>query len=161
MENPAMPTDDLLLSEDQLPAEINHTGMIRAERGQCFESLTTVEGWNAWFTTSMFLDLKPGGVIIFEWKDFGAEHFSGGDHGSILEVVPDRKLAFTWHPDSPDYATRVELSLEDAPEGCLVRVRESGFRDDEQGIQSLAQSAVGWGEALTLLKMYLEHGIRY
>lgn len=156
-----MPIDDLLPPEEQLPAEINHSCRIRVAPCLCFRSLTSVAGWNAWFTTSMFLDLKPGGVIIFEWKDFGAEHFSGGDHGTILEIVPGHKLAFTWHPDSPEYATRVELSVEDAPEGCRVRIRESGFRNDEQGLQSLAQSAAGWGEALTLLKVYLEHGLRY
>jgi len=150
-----------LSSEEQPPAEINHVCLIRTTRKICFATLTSENGWNAWFTASMHLDLRPGGVIIFEWKDFGAQHFSGGDHGTILEVETDRKLVFTWHPDSPAYTTRVELSLEDAMDGCLVRVRESGFRDDEQGIHALVQSAAGWGEALTLLKMHLEHGIRY
>ena len=156
-----MPEIHLLDSENTICEEIRHSCLIRANRQACFRTLTTAEGWNAWFTASMFLDLKPGGVIIFEWKDWGANNFSGGDHGAILEVKEGQQLSFTWHPDRPDYATRVDITLEDAPDGCLVHVSEFGFSDDDEGLHSMLQSAAGWGEALTLLTMYLEHGLKY
>jgi len=156
-----MTANELPDPDDTIPDEIRHAVLIRASRQECHKVLTTAEGWNSWFTTSMFIDLKVGGVMVFEWKNWGADNLSTGDHGVIVDLEEGKKLSFTWHPDKPDHATRVDLSLEDAPEGCIVRVCEHGFMDNPEGMHAMLQSAVGWGEALTLLKMYLEHGIRY
>lgn len=156
-----MTTTGELSADEIIPDEIRHACLVRASRMDCFRMLTTVEGWNAWFTTGMHLDLKPGGVIIFEWKDWGVDHFSGGDHGILIDIREGRGLTFSWHPDRPDYATRVDLDLEDYNGDCIIRVRESGFKNDELGLHSMLNSASGWGEALTLFKMYMEHGKKY
>ncbi len=147
--------------EEQVLCEVRHACIVRAPRLACYQALTTPEGWNAWFTASMFLELHPGGAIIFEWKDWGAGSFSGGDHGIILSVDEGVGFEYSWHPDDPGYSTRVRLALEDHPDGCLLRVLETGFRNDELGLHAMAQSAAGWGEALTLFKFHMEHGLRY
>jgi len=97
---------------------------------------------------------------MFEWKDWSADHFSGGDHGCILDIKENEMLSFTWHPDQPDYTTRVDLTLEEASDGTVIRVCEQGFRDSPEGLHAMLQCAAGWGEALTYLKMYLEHGFQ-
>jgi len=97
---------------------------------------------------------------MFEWKDWGADHFSGGDHGIILEFKENELLSFTWHPDQPDYATRVDLRLEETSEGIVIRTCEQGFRDSPEGLYAMLQSAAGWGEAVTYLKIYLEQGLQ-
>ena len=119
-----MNADELPDPDDTIPDEIRHAVLIRSSRQECYRILTTAEGWNSWFTTSMFIDLKVGGVLVFEWKNWGADNLSTGDHGVIVDLEEGKKLSFTWHPDKPDHATRVDLSLEDNPEGCVVRVCE-------------------------------------
>lgn len=156
-----MTTRNMLPDNESIPYEVRHSCLINSPRKDCFSAITTPEGWSAWFTTNIFIDLKIGGVIIFEWKDWGPDHFSGGDHGIIIDIQPDMALSFTWHPDQPSYVTRVDLRLEDAPGGCIVRVSEQGFQDSPEGMHAILQSASGWGEALTKLKMYLEHGLHH
>ena len=42
-----------------------------------------------------------------------------------------------------------------------MRLREHGYPDTPEGMAGLMSCATGWGEALTLLKFYVEHGLRY
>jgi hypothetical protein len=43
----------------------------------------------------------------------------------------------------------------------VVTVTESGHTTSPRDLEALVECASGWGEALTLLKVYLEHGITY
>jgi len=153
--------DRMLPDDKTILEEVNHAVLIRSSRASVYVVLTTSEGWNAWFTTDGSFDFQPAGRIVFQWKNWGADRASMGDYGTVLAMDPNRRLSFAWHPDRPDYTTRVDFILEDEPEGCVLRVRESGFADSPEGLHALMQCAAGWGEALTLLKMYIEHGIRY
>ncbi len=42
-----------------------------------------------------------------------------------------------------------------------MRLREHGYHDTQSGRAAFADCATGWGEALTLLRFYVEHGLRY
>ena len=53
-----------------LPA-IKHSTFIKTTPERVFETLTSAEGWDAWFTKGTMLDLKPGGEFILRWKDWG------------------------------------------------------------------------------------------
>ena len=57
--------------------------------------------------------------------------------------------------------TRVELNLEASGDGTIVRVKEDGYPNSEAGLAACLDCAAGWGEAMTLLKFYLEHGLTY
>ena len=46
-------------------------------------------------------------------------------------------------------------------DGSIVTLRETGYPDTDIAKQVMLGVATGWGEALTLLKFYLEHGVRY
>lgn len=152
--------NEYFLPEEQTqPEEITHAVLISADRSTCYQALTTAYGWNAWFTLDSVFDPLPGGTLIFHWKNWGASHYSGGDYGKVIELCPQEYFSFSWHPDQPTYATLVELFFEDDRAGTIIRVRETGFADTPEGLKAMLQSAAGWGEALTLLKMYLEHGI--
>jgi hypothetical protein len=54
----------------------------------------------------------------------------------------------------------VTLTLDTVAGGTVVRVFERGFADSASGLRTLVGNATGWGEALTLLKFRLEHGVR-
>ena len=40
-------------------------------------------------------------------------------------------------------------------------VHEYGYPDTPEGWEQHMSCSTGWGEALTLLKFYVEHGVRY
>jgi hypothetical protein len=71
----------MLPIHETIPAEVRHGCLILASRKDCFQGLTTIAGWNSWFTSNAFIDLKIGGALMFEWKDRGADNFSGGTMG--------------------------------------------------------------------------------
>lgn len=78
-----------------------------------------------------------------------------------MEALRPKRFVFQWHPDNPSYATTVEVDFEPAAEGTIVRLREHGYADTPEGHRACLDCAAGWGEALVLLKFYVEHGLRY
>jgi hypothetical protein len=78
------------------------------------------------------------------------------DGGLIRDANSPNHLAFQWHPDTPDYATPVEINIEPADGGTIIRLREYGYADTESAFKAMLNCAVGWWQALTLLKYYLE-----
>ena len=143
--------------------EIIHSTIIKAPIEKVYDALTTGEGLDSWFTTGAKVDRKPGGKIYFRWETQRAD-VQGGiieDGGPILEVDKPNHFAFQWHPDNPNYTTNVHLKFEEIDEGTIVIVQEHGFHDTPKGRKAMIGCATGWGEALTMLKFYLEHGVKY
>ena len=54
-----------------------------------------------------------------------------------------------------------EHHFEEVEGGTVVKLKEYGYEDTEEGHRRCLECATGWGEALTLLKFYVEHGITY
>ena len=141
--------------------EIKHSTLIHAEPKRVYDALTTSDGLDAWFTSGANVNAHPGGEIHFRWVNWGPDQISMEDGGSVIEAIPPERFVFQWHPDLPEYATTVEINLVPKDGGTIVSLRELGFADTPSGIAALANCATGWGEALTLLKFYLEHGLHY
>ena len=141
--------------------EVKHSTFIRTDPHRIYAALTTSEGLDSWFTTGSKVNAVPGGEIYFHWVNWGPEHITAEDGGFILEAIPVERFVFQWHPDTPDYATTVEINIASAEDGTIVRLREYGFADSESALDAMLNCAAGWGEALTLLKFYLEHGAHY
>jgi hypothetical protein len=55
----------------------------------------------------------------------------------------------------------VTIVITPVENGSVVTLRETGYPDTDIAKQIMLGCATGWGEALTLLKFYLEHGIKY
>jgi uncharacterized protein YndB with AHSA1/START domain len=81
------------------------------------------------------------------------------DRGTVLEAARPSRFVFGWQARLG--GTIVEVDFDEHPEGTLVRLREHGYPDTPAGWKQLMDCATGWGEALTLLKFHVEHGIRY
>lgn len=140
---------------------IRHATLIRAVPERIYDAFTTAREMDGWFTSGASIDPGPGGEIRFRWVDWGPDLVTDEDGGPVLEARRPERFVFQWHPDGPDYATTVEIDFEPVEAGTVVRLRESGFRDTPSGRQALVNCAAGWGEALTLLKFYVENGLRY
>jgi uncharacterized protein YndB with AHSA1/START domain len=140
---------------------ISHSTFIRVNPMQVYQALATPQGLDAWFTTGASVQVKKDGEIHFRWVNWGPHHISTEDGGPVLEAIPGERFIFQWHPDVPDYPTTVEINVTFKDGGTIVSLCEHGFADTPSGLQAMVDCATGWGEALTLLKFYLEYGLHY
>ncbi|MFT4413666.1 SRPBCC family protein [Fredinandcohnia humi] len=141
--------------------EIKHKTYIKAKKEDVYIALTTADGWNAWFTDDTILEIHSDGTgeILIKWKNYGSDNATVEDGGKILKSVLNKKFVFQWSPGE-GYST-VSFTLEPYKEGTLVVLHETGYSTSNRDMAACIGCAVGWGEALTLLKVYLEHGIVY
>jgi uncharacterized protein YndB with AHSA1/START domain len=147
-----------MMSEIVLPS-IQVSTYIDIPPQQVYETLTTASGWDAWFTQGTELDARPGGSLRFRWVDFGPGRYTGEDGGPVLEAQAPRRFVFQWTPG--DSTTTVEFILRPQGPGTVVTVHEGGHTTSEKDLWALVDCSAGWGEALTLLKFYLERGLTY
>jgi uncharacterized protein YndB with AHSA1/START domain len=139
--------------------DINHKVYIRAEKEAVYRTLTTAEGWDAWFTDNTYLRLASDGTgeILLRWTEFGNKRINIEDGGKILKTIPNELFVFQWSPG--EVPTNVSFKISPYKDGSLVELNETGYSNLEKDLDACLRCAAGWGEALTLLKMYLEHGI--
>ncbi|MFF0826393.1 SRPBCC domain-containing protein [Brevibacillus sp. NPDC003359] len=76
-----------------------------------------------------------------------------------MEAIFGEKFVYQW--TLGDSTTTISFTLKKLGEGTLVSLIESGYTQSDADLKAFADFTVGWGEALTLLKYYLEHGITY
>jgi len=142
--------------------DLHHATLIRDTQPEdVYEALTDPKLLVKWFTTNALVETFPGGKVHFRWENWGPDHITKEDSGPVLEAHHPDRFVFQWHPDNPEYLTTVEINIQLAGNGTIVRLQESGFEDTPSGHAALAKSAVSWGEALTLLKFYIEFDLRY
>jgi uncharacterized protein YndB with AHSA1/START domain len=141
--------------------EIQQSTLVKAPIEKVFDTFTQAEQFNIWFTRETEIDLKPGGLIVFRWRDWGPDKVNLDAKAYVVAVDRPRKFVFKWHGDNKSYWTTIETKFETVDEGTIIRLREFGYEDTPSGRRGILECAAGWGEALTLLKFYVEHGIVY
>jgi uncharacterized protein YndB with AHSA1/START domain len=141
--------------------KVDFRTLIRVEPGRVYDAIATEAGLNEWFTNGASVDLRPGGAIQFRWKDYGIDHYSGEIPGKVIDTRrPDRHV-FQWRADSGTYDSKVEIEIKPVEGGTVLRLVETGYEDTPAGMQDLLNRVSGWAEVLTLMKFYLEHGLKY
>jgi uncharacterized protein YndB with AHSA1/START domain len=140
---------DVVADSDPLVNEI----FIEAEPELVFRFLTENDLMRRWMGVEVELDPKPGG--IYRVSPSGVETALG----YYVEVVPNRKIAFTWgyvsaHMGVPAGSTLVEITLEDRKPGTLVRLVHHGLPTDE----AKRAHDDGWQHYIARLKTSAEGG---
>jgi uncharacterized protein YndB with AHSA1/START domain len=118
---------------------------------EAWDALVRPEELTAWLADEVDCDgpLDEGSEALLRW--------SGGDvRRAVVEDADEpRRLAFRWSADGDDESTLVELTLEEVPDGTLLRVVESGFSALSVEARTLrTQTAVGWGPRLAACSMH-------
>jgi uncharacterized protein YndB with AHSA1/START domain len=147
------------VNEQKEMPPIRYSTYVDAPPERVYEALSTGPGWDSWFTTTASIEAREGGRYEFSWENFGADRVTLTLTGPVLEAEPGRAFAFDW--ESGGGRTTVRFTLEARGEGTIVGVTETGYSFEEKDVVSCLDCACGWGEALTLLKFYLEHGVTY
>jgi len=112
--------------------EIHREIFIAAPREVVFDFLVDPALMVAWIGISHDLDPRPGGIFRVEVS------LGNVARGRYVEVSPPRRVAFTWgwetHDPSfavleklPPESSLVEIDLEPAQGGTMVRLRHSGL----------------------------------
>jgi uncharacterized protein YndB with AHSA1/START domain len=141
------------------PPEIRVSTLVRASREQVYDALTQAEQLDAWFTTGAEVDACPGGEMVWRWVDWGPDRVTSEDRGPVLEARRPERYVFQWQQRLG--GTTVEVDFEETDAGTAIRLREHGYPDTPEGWEGFSECSTGWGEALTLLKFYVEHGVSY
>ena len=140
--------------------EVRFDTVVHAAPEKVFNAIATAEGLDGWFTSGTELDPRPGGSLVLRWRDWGVEKFTGEIEGDVVEVRQPDRFAFRWPVDSGSYKTTVTIDIEAHDEGSVVRLVEGTYEDDDVGIQDMLNRSTGWAQALTLMKFWVEHGLR-
>jgi uncharacterized protein YndB with AHSA1/START domain len=140
---------------------VTFSTLVRATPERVFDAIATAEGLDAWFTKGASVEARPGGSIRFRWENWGPDGYTGENGGPVLESRRPERFVFRWKVDSGSYETTVEISFQPRQAGTIVRLVEHGYEDSPAGTQDMLNRASGWAQVLTLMKFYLEHGVRY
>jgi uncharacterized protein YndB with AHSA1/START domain len=78
----------------------------------------------------------------------------------VTKVVPNELIVFEWKAQDGDYKTHVEIAFEplDA-KSTLVKITESGWKENQKGLDSSYGNCQGWMNMASCLKAFLEYGI--
>jgi uncharacterized protein YndB with AHSA1/START domain len=126
-------------------AELTREVLVDASPSTIFPFITDPELQVRWMGTEAELDPRVGGDyrVLVQGKHPGV--------GTFVEVVPERKVVFTFGWDEPDHpipagSTEVEITL--IPDGSKTRVRltHRGLPDD-----AVADHTGGWDHYLDRL----------
>jgi uncharacterized protein YndB with AHSA1/START domain len=103
--------------------------------------------WHAgpdWETPVAEVDLRVGGAVRVVMRTPDGTEYGGG--GEFTEIVPPRRLAFTWHwdDDSPQQTSLIELTFEERDGATKVVLSHSGLPSDE----SARNHTDGWQQVL-------------
>jgi uncharacterized protein YndB with AHSA1/START domain len=107
--------------------------LLRAPRGRVWRALADAESFSQWFGVKMEGPFVPGARLRGTVTHKGYEHVPF--EITIERMEPERLFSWRWHPNAKDpkadYSneptTLVVFELEEAPDGTLLTVVESGF----------------------------------
>jgi len=147
-------------STDRIERQI----LLKAPRSRVWHALADAEAFGDWFGVALkgqrFVAGKPArGPITYP-----------GYENLLFEIVleriePERRLSFHWHPHAVDPAhdysheppTLVVFELEDAADGTLLRVVETGFDriPAERRAQAFRMNGSGWEQQMRNIEQHV------
>ncbi len=145
--------------DEFLDCKITQRTFVAAPPDDVYDTITSAKNWDSFFTTGMELEPRPGGACSFSWKDWGPNRYTLKVPGVVLEADRPGLFAFQWGRPGKETTIRMELTAVEG--GTVITLSEDGYRDTAEDRGMIVECASGWGEALTLLKFYMEHGITY
>jgi len=107
--------------------------VLRAPRSRVWRAITDAQEFGAWFGVKLEGPFAEGAAARGKITYPGYEHLTM--EVLVERVEPERYFAYRWHPyaidATVDYsaepATLVEFRLDDADEGTVLTIVESGF----------------------------------
>ena len=126
--------------------------LIKAPRARVWQALTDATEFGSWFGVVLTGPFVPGQPSLGHITNEGYTHLLW--EAIIVEMDPERRFSWTWHPyavdTTRDYTaetpTLVTFLLQDAPDGVLLTVVESGFDalPEDRRTEAYPKNVDGW-----------------
>jgi uncharacterized protein YndB with AHSA1/START domain len=140
--------------------------LIHAPRSRVWRALTDSREFGAWFGVQFSDPFAPGARMRGPIRHKGYEHLTM--HFTVDAIEPERRFSWRWHPNAVDPSrnydaeptTLVTFDLEDAPEGTLLTVTESGFDriPAERRAEAYRGNEGGWTYQVDSINRYVTTG---
>jgi uncharacterized protein YndB with AHSA1/START domain len=137
--------------------------LLRAPRSRVWRALTDAGEFGTWFGVKLKGDFVRGQSIEGQITSRGYEHMTMDV--LVERMEPETLFSFRWHPyaidPKIDYTTEpttlVEFRLDDAPEGTLLTVVESGFDriPKERRAEAYRMNTGGWAAQLVNIERHV------
>ena len=147
-------------STDRVHKEIT----LRAAPSRVWRALTDSAEFGEWFGVRLEGPFRVGEKILGKITHPGCEHVTF--EASVERMVPEQSFAFRWRPQATDpevdYSgeptTLVEFCLEDAGEGTLLTVTESGFDalPEDRRQELFLRNEGGWTGQMENIKRHVD-----
>jgi uncharacterized protein YndB with AHSA1/START domain len=99
------------------------------------------------------IDFRVGGRYLINFAHYGMIS------GEFLEIVADRRVAFTWVPEGSGFNTRVTIELAGEGDRCVATLTHEGFGDDREVAE---QHEGGWTSGLQSLdNQVVKHRLKF
>jgi uncharacterized protein YndB with AHSA1/START domain len=167
-------SSDLMQGKVKTDHTIRLEKIVDAPPSEVFKMWTSAKGVKKFFAPDARIGTKPGEeyTILFFPKEDPEGLVHGTKGARILELVPDRKIAFEWitfagdnlkGPNAPPYAspelrnqsplpTWVEMTFENSPGNrTKITFRHYGFQDGELWAKSQSWFTTAWSAVLDQL----------
>jgi uncharacterized protein YndB with AHSA1/START domain len=118
---------------------------------QAWEAWADAEKIAQWFVDRAMGEAKPGGTMTWFFDYFGLEL-----PYEVVDAVPGKLFVLKWNPPHGDKGI-LEVRIERHAGVTLVRLINSGFRDDAEWKDEYEGVVSGWKMSLAILKYYLEN----
>ena len=135
---------------------VHQTVTIKSSPEIVFKALTEADELMRWFPTLVESDPRPGGKFHFSWEFANASE-NGSQQGEYVDVLPNRKLSYTWTAES--IPTLVTFNLTEADGETTVALDHASMQAEADNEKLHNMHANQWGFFLMNLKSYLETGI--
>ena len=160
------------MSTDRIEKKI----LLRAPLARVWRALSDSTEFGSWFGMRFHGPFAPGarmtGVIVPTTVNAEVAKAQKKYEGLPFEITidkmePERLFSFRWHPGAVDPAidysqeptTLVVFTLEEAADGVMLTLTESGFDQIplERRAKAFAQNEQGWSMVVKLVEEYLAH----
>lgn len=123
---------------------------------EVFDAVCDPKKLSAYFTTAGSSGpLKEGTTVLWKFADYPKEI-----PVAVKKVVRNELIVFEWAAMDREYNTRVEMRFEPLlPNSTLVRISESGWKENQQDLNSSYSNCQGWMQMSCCLKAFVEYDI--
>jgi len=121
---------------------------------EVFDAIVDPAKLTCYFMDAASGPLRAGTTVQWTWG-------SMTDDTIVDEVVTNERIVCRWVAYNVDYQTTCcfEFAAGDDANTTIVKVTESGWKEDQQGLNSAFDHCSGWQFMLLALKAWIEHGI--
>jgi uncharacterized protein YndB with AHSA1/START domain len=128
---------------------------IRKPIAEVFDAVVRPERLSGYFVQNASGALVEGTTVKWTFAEVPGEH-----PVVVRQVQQNERIVLEWAAAEGAYNTRIEMLFEPLDgSNTMVRIKESGWQDDEKGIEASYGNCGGWMHMLVCLKGYIEYGI--